>query len=74
MKCASAANATVQYEVHTNGTCGDGDVLGGAFSPLALPQCKRAPHALCGTLIWGLEFLPTIGGMKAADGDVMTPW
>lgn len=32
-----------------------------------------APRAWCGTLIWGLEFLPAIGGMKVADGDVMHP-
>lgn len=32
MKCSSAANATVQYEVHINWTCSDGNALGGAFN------------------------------------------
>lgn len=73
MKCASTADATVRYEVHINWTCSDEDVLREGLSHhLRYPNAKRL-HMHCVTPSFGLEFLPTIGGMKAADGDVTTP-
>lgn len=57
MKCASAADATVRYEVHINWTCSDGDVLGEGLSHhLRYPSAKRL-HMHCVTPSFGARVL-----------------
>lgn len=49
------------------------DVLRGAFSPLPRSPEEKSERVSCDGLMWGLEFLPVLSAMKAADGGVVAP-